>query len=155
MAAGAKPAEEMNQWLGAGDLTVLPMADDLLARSQVPCKVFEAMAVGLPVLAGAVSDLPEIVSGAGETFQPDDAEELRARLMRLWNDPDRMQACGREARRRCVDQYSLFAMERGLGAALESIEKGSAPADSRAAGPAHGEAMSSKSLSGESGCPPA
>lgn len=156
VAAGAKPAVEMNQWLGAGDLTVLPMADDLLARSQVPCKVFEAMAVGLPVLAGAVSDLPEIVEGAGETFEPGDAEELRKRLMSLWNDPGRMQAWGREARRKCAERFSLSAMERGLAAALESIAEGSgSPADRSAAGPAHGAAMSSRSLSGESGCPPA
>ncbi|NCC93588.1 MAG: glycosyltransferase [Opitutae bacterium] len=156
VAAGAKPAVEMNQWLGAGDLTVLPMADDLLARSQVPCKVFEAMAVGLPVLAGAVSDLPEIVEGAGETFEPGDAEELRKRLMSLWNDPGRMQAWGREARRKCTERFSLSAMERGLAAALESIAEGSGgPADRSAAGPAHGAAMSSRSLSGESGCPPA
>ena len=122
--AGAKPAGEMPRWLGAGDLAILPMADDLLARSQVPCKVFEAMAAGLPVLAGAVSDLPEIVSGAGGVFAPGNAEELRTRMQELWRDPARMAAVGREARRKCVEQYSCAATARGLAEALETVTAG-------------------------------
>lgn len=114
VAAGAKPAEEMPKWLGAGDLTILPMTDDLLAHSQVPCKVFEAMAMGLPVLAGAVSDLPEIVEGAGEVFSAGDVAAL-ADILRRWRvEPKKVGAYSQEARRRCVERYSFDAMRRDL-----------------------------------------
>jgi len=114
VAPGAKPAGEMNRWLGGGDLTVLPMTDDLLAQSQVPCKVFEAMSMGLPVLAGAVSDLPEIVEGAGEVFPAGDTIAL-ANVLRQWQlDPEKMILYGQEARRRCVERYSFDVMRQKL-----------------------------------------
>lgn len=122
VAAGAKPSAEMPRWLGAGDLAVLPMSNDLLARSQVPCKVFEAMAVGLPVLAGAVSDLPEIVSGAGAVFPAGDVGAM-AEFLRGWRAaPDMLAAYGREARRRCVERYGFDVMRRDLVRAMQELE---------------------------------
>lgn len=121
VAAGAKPAGEMSKWLGAGDLTILPMTDDLLAHSQVPCKVFEAMAMGLPVLAGAVSDLPEIVAGAGEVFPAGDVNAL-AEILRRWHEePEKVETYRREARRRCVKQYGVDVMRRDLLRAMEHL----------------------------------
>jgi glycosyltransferase involved in cell wall biosynthesis len=121
VATGAKPVGEMPRWLGAGDLAVLPMSDDELARSQVPCKVFEAMAMGLPVLAGAVSDLPEIVQGAGAVFDPRDVGGLAEILKSLWGDTLRLEGLGREARRRCVERYSAETMKRNLVAAVAGL----------------------------------
>lgn len=121
VAAGAKPAGEMPRWLGAGDLTILPMADDLLAHSQVPCKVFEAMAMGLPVLAGAVSDLPEIVVGAGEVFPAGDVGAL-AEILREWRAaPEKVAAYGQEARRRCVERYGFDVMRKDLMRAMQDL----------------------------------
>ena len=131
LAAGAKPAMEMPRWLGAGDLTILPMRDDLLAQSQVPCKVFEAMAIGLPVLAGAVSDLPEIVTGAGEVFPAGDVGALAEILKRWRMQPARVNDYSREARQRCLASYSSGVMRQELIRVLEGImeepQEGSQP----------------------------
>ena len=121
VATGAKPAAEMPRWLGAGDMAVLPMSEDLLSQSQVPCKVYEAMAVGLPVLAGEVSDLPEIVAGAGEVFPVGDAAALAGILRRWGMEPEKMAAYGSEARRRCLERFSFAAMSRDLLAAVDGL----------------------------------
>lgn len=119
VSTGAKPAIQMPRWLGAGDLAIIPMSNDLLAHSQVPCKVFEAMAVGLPILAGAVSDLPEIVAGAGEVIPAEDVASL-ADILRWWHSkPDKMTVFGQEARRRCIELYSSDLMRRNLMRAME------------------------------------
>lgn len=121
VAAGNRPLDEMPRWLGAGDFTVLPLADDLLAQSQVPCKVFEAMAMGLPVLASQVSDLPEIVAGAGATFPAGDVDAL-AGLLRQWiREPSVLAAYAREARRRAVESYSASVMRSQLLAAVARL----------------------------------
>ena len=121
VAAGNRPLDEMPRWLGAGDFTVLPLADDLLAQSQVPCKVYEAMAMGLPVLASQVSDLPEIVAGAGATFPAGDAEAL-AGLLRQWiREPSVLAAYAQEARRRAVELYSSSVMRSQLLAAVDRL----------------------------------
>lgn len=123
LALGAKPAKEMPYWLGAGDLSVLPMSNDLLAQSQVPCKVFESMAMGLPVLAGDVSDLPEIVAGAGNVFPAGDSAALASILRRWGSDPDFMRRQGEQARERCVNHFSCAVMERELCGQMEALAR--------------------------------
>ena len=124
VAPGAKPAGEMPKWLGAGDMAVLPMSNNLLAQSQVPCKVFEAMAMGLPVLAGAISDLPDIVAGSGETFAPGNTHELVGGMRSLLANQFRMDAYGREARRRCEEEFSFRAMEQKLNTVMDGLKPG-------------------------------
>lgn len=121
VAAGAKPAGEMPRWLGAGDLAVLPMSNDLLSQSQVPCKVYEAMAVGLPVIVGAVSDLPEIVRDAGEVFAPGDMEALAAILRRWLDNPETIARFGQQARQTCETKYSANNMRQALIRLVEQL----------------------------------
>lgn len=117
---GGKPKEEMPYWLGAGDLTILPMRNTLLAQSQVPCKIFEAMSMGIPVIAGAVSDLPDILSGVGEVYPPEDENALVEILRRWLDQPERFQKMGLAARKKCLDQYSDTIMQSSL---LELVER--------------------------------
>lgn len=120
-ATGAKPAAEMPRWLGAGDWAVMPMSDDWLAQSQVPCKVYEAMAVGLPVMAGAVSDLPEILKGAGEVFPPGNTRAL-AEIMRRWAAmPEEGKALGHLARQKCRQLYGADVMKRQLAQVVDGL----------------------------------
>jgi glycosyltransferase involved in cell wall biosynthesis len=57
--------DDMPLYLGLGDVLIVPLTDTPLSQSQMPCKVFEAMAMGKPILANAVSDLPEVLEGCG------------------------------------------------------------------------------------------
>jgi glycosyltransferase involved in cell wall biosynthesis len=38
----------------------------------MPCKMFEAMAMGKPIVASAVSDLPEVLEDCGKSAAPGD-----------------------------------------------------------------------------------
>ncbi|MBU1908894.1 MAG: glycosyltransferase, partial [Verrucomicrobia bacterium] len=58
---GAQPAARMPEFLSLADLIVLPLKDTLLARSQMPCKIFEAMAMARPIIGTAISDLPLVL----------------------------------------------------------------------------------------------
>ena len=81
----------------------------------------EAMAMGLPVLASQVSDLPEIVAGAGATFPAGDVDAL-AGLLRQWiREPSVLAAYAREARRRAVESYSASVMRSQLLAAVARL----------------------------------
>ncbi|MDR0994104.1 MAG: glycosyltransferase family 4 protein [Verrucomicrobiota bacterium] len=124
VAAGPKPAGEMPVWLGAADACILPLSTDLLAQSQVPCKVYEAMASGLAVAASAVSDLPEVLEGAGRTFSADDPAALLG-ILREWSEhPEIMSVLGRAARERAVGLYSLARMQDDLLRVVEDVWRG-------------------------------
>jgi glycosyltransferase involved in cell wall biosynthesis len=100
--------------LGARLLEGVPDADlpGLLAAAEVfaspssyegfGLSVAEAMAVGLPVVAGDSSSEPEVVGDAGILVEPRDAASLEVALSRLLGDPAERRRLGEAARRRAA-----------------------------------------------------
>jgi len=114
IALGAQPKSSMPRFLDLADLVVLPLQDTLLARSQVPCKVFEAMAMAKPIIASAVSDLPAMLEGCGWVVPPGDVEALARQIDEVFRDPVEAGRRGEAARLRCRERYAQEATEREL-----------------------------------------
>jgi glycosyltransferase involved in cell wall biosynthesis len=70
-----------------------------------PTVVLEAMRAGCPVAATAVGDLPFVIADGknGYLVAPGDADGLRARLVRLLEDPSTRNRLGAAARRRAAE----------------------------------------------------
>lgn len=119
---GPRPHDEMPVFLALADAVALPQRVTPATRAQVPGKVFEAMAMACPILATAVSDLPEILDGCGRVVPPGSIDALAQGLETLFTRPDEARALGREARRRCERLYSWDAMEALLAERLERWE---------------------------------
>ncbi len=111
---GPQPKDAMPRFLGLGDLVVLPQRDTLLAQSQVPCKVFEAMAMARPIIATAVSDLPSILEGCGWIVPADNAAVLAGAIEHVLNHPEEGYAKGALAREKCLLHYSADVTSRKL-----------------------------------------
>lgn len=105
-AAAGEIHRKMPLYLSLGDVLAVPLADTPLARSQMPCKVFEAMAMGKPVVANAVSDLPEVLEGCGHLVPPGVAAAAAVAFRRIWDHPEEAAEMGCRARARCVEKYS-------------------------------------------------
>lgn len=103
--AGAQPKAAMPRYLDLADVVALPFEDTPLARTQTPCKIFEAMAMAKPIVATAVADLPLILQGCGRVVPPGDAIALAAALGDLLERAD-SSGVGARARARCVEVYS-------------------------------------------------
>jgi glycosyltransferase involved in cell wall biosynthesis len=76
---------------------------------QVPAKIFDAMALGRPIVSTAVSMIPEIIGGCGVLVPPGDVVALATALRRLLDDPVAAAELGRRARERCQAHYSFTA----------------------------------------------
>ena len=105
-AIGPRPKAEMPQHLGLADLVVLPLNNDLLAQTQMPCKVFEAMAMAKPIIASAVADMPRILDQCGWTVPPDDADALARQIQWVFDHPQESAEYGEKARKACAEKYS-------------------------------------------------
>lgn len=117
----AKVHGHMPLYLDAGDLVVLPLRDTLLAQSQMPIKLFEAMAMAKPIIATAVADLPLILSGCGKVVPPGDANALASAIQTVFTNPDRAYEMGVAARERCLREYSREVTERKLVDLIEGL----------------------------------
>ena len=104
-AIGPRPKAEMPRYLGLADLVVLPLNNDLLAQTQMPCKVFEAMAMAKPIIASNVADMPQVLDGCGWIVPPDDTESLARQIGWVFAHPQEAAKFGQRARQTCVDKY--------------------------------------------------
>ena len=85
-AVGPRPHSEMPSFLAASDMVVLPQRKTLFAKAQVPAKVFEAMAMGKPIISTSISDLPEILDRCGIVIEPNlDTTNLENQIKILVN----------------------------------------------------------------------
>jgi glycosyltransferase involved in cell wall biosynthesis len=107
------------------DLFALPSVNEGISNT-----ILEAMASGLPVVAGRVGGNPElVVDGAtGALYDPADPAALESALWLYLTDPDLRRAHGRAARDRVVQNFSLEAMvQRYLGLYDELLNTGPSP----------------------------
>lgn len=110
----AQPHSRMPEFLALADLVVLPQRDTPYGQAQVPGKLFEAMAMAKPIVATAVSDLPEILSGCGWIVAAGRPEMLAQAIQGVIDNRAEAGERGWQAREKCVAQYSFQAMERIL-----------------------------------------
>jgi glycosyltransferase involved in cell wall biosynthesis len=111
---GRVPIAEVPAYLSAADVVVVPQRESPDTRGQVPAKLFDAMALGRPIVSTRVSMIPEILEGCGGLVAPGDVAGLAAAIGHLLDHPAEADALGRAARRRAVERYSFEAARRDL-----------------------------------------
>jgi glycosyltransferase involved in cell wall biosynthesis len=107
----------------AADVIAIPQLDDEAAHHQMPLKAVDAMAMGRPVVASAVSDLPAVLDGCGRLVPPGDPAALAVAIDDLLRDEPQARELGDRARARCLERYSY---ER-VGEQLAEIVRAVAP----------------------------
>ncbi len=101
------PYSDMPMLLAAADVVAIPQLDTEAARHQMPMKVYDAMAMGKPIVASTVSDLPLALDGCARLVPPGDVGQLTEAICGLLEHPEEAQALGKKARARCLEQYSM------------------------------------------------
>jgi glycosyltransferase involved in cell wall biosynthesis len=85
------------------------------------------MAMGRPVVASAVSDLPEVLDGCGRLVPPGDGAALAAALGELLADSAQARELGDRARARCLERYSYERVGEQLAGIVGSVARTSSP----------------------------
>jgi glycosyltransferase involved in cell wall biosynthesis len=106
--------DDVPRYLIGADVVAVPQRATSETIGQVPAKLFDAMALARPIVATAVSMIPEILDGCGIVVAPGDVRLLSAALGRILADRDTAAALGRRARARCEAEYSFAVARRRL-----------------------------------------
>jgi glycosyltransferase involved in cell wall biosynthesis len=115
------PFEQVPTLLSAADIVAVPQRDTPDTAGQVPAKIFDAMALGRPVVSTRVSMIPEILDGCGLLVEPGDVPGLAGAIGRLLADSAQAEALGAKARERCVERYSYQAAREALFPLIDRV----------------------------------
>jgi glycosyltransferase involved in cell wall biosynthesis len=118
---GKIPFADVPRYLAAADVVAVPQRDTSDTRGQVPAKIFDAMALGRPIISTRVSMIPEILDGCGLLVAPGDVAALAQGIAHLVDYPEEAAALGARARERCVARYSFAAARRDLFPLVERV----------------------------------
>jgi glycosyltransferase involved in cell wall biosynthesis len=91
------PRAELLGLLRGTDAVVIPLRRNDLFKGAIPSKIFEALALGKPLLLGVEGEAKKLFideGGAGLAFMPEDAEDLARCVERLAVDRVGLQRMG-------------------------------------------------------------
>jgi glycosyltransferase involved in cell wall biosynthesis len=118
---GEIPFDDVPRFLAAADVVAVPQRATSDTRGQVPAKLVDAMAMARPIVATAVSMIPEMLDGCGVVVPPDDPPALAKAIGGLLADPPRAEDLGRRARQRCIEQYSFTSARQTLFPLIDDL----------------------------------
>jgi glycosyltransferase involved in cell wall biosynthesis len=122
------PYGELPALLAAADVVAIPQLDTPAASHQMPMKVYDAMAMGRPIVASTVSDLPAVLEDCARLVPPADVDSLAKAIEHLLRNPVEAQELGQRARAKCEKNFSmkrvgealLSAVDKALGKDLQA-----------------------------------
>jgi glycosyltransferase involved in cell wall biosynthesis len=115
------PYVSLPELLAAADVVAIPQLDKEGARHQMPMKVYDAMAMGKPIVASAVSDLPATLEGCARLVPPGDVGRLTAAIRDLLEHPAEARTLGERARARCLEKYSMRQVADALSEVVNRV----------------------------------
>jgi glycosyltransferase involved in cell wall biosynthesis len=104
---GMIPFMRIPDYLACSDLIVIPQKNIVSNHAQVPAKLFDAMAMGKPIISTRISDMPEILRDCGFVVEPGDPKDLAQKIHYVLENPLVAKKIGEKARMRCIRKYSL------------------------------------------------
>ncbi len=118
---GPVPNHEVRERLQAADLFVLPCRIAKSGdRDGIPVVLMEAMASGVPVIAGDIPSIRELVAHehSGLLVAPESGAELGAAITRMLRDDEARDRMARGGRARVVEEFDLSLNVGRIAAAI-------------------------------------
>jgi len=115
------PFGKLPEYLSAADIIAIPQRLTSDSIGQIPARLFDAMAMGKPIIATRVSDIPEVLGGCGYLVDPNEPSQLADAVLHIMNHSDEALLKGLAARERCKQMYDIHNLESGLCELVEQV----------------------------------
>ena len=116
-----QPVEKMPELVSAAHVIVVPQRDTLTAQAQFPLKLTDGMAMAKPILSTRVGDIPDILNHTGYLVAPNSPDQLAAKIQWIFQNYQEALDRGQQARKRCVELYSVETMATTLSQVIASL----------------------------------
>ena len=115
------PFDKLPEYLSAADIIAIPQRLTSDSIGQIPARLFDAMAMGKPIIATRVSDIPEVLGDCGYLVDPNKPSQLADAVLHIMNHSDEALLKGLAARERCKQMYDIHNLESGLCKLVEQV----------------------------------
>jgi glycosyltransferase involved in cell wall biosynthesis len=119
--------DDLGRALSPLDVVAIPQSTDITAKYQSPAKLLDAMAAGLPIVAGDSGDASELVGEGGILVPPGDMKALVAAIEGL-RDPHLRASLGTSTFRRYHKEFRLPSwrpvFQHVVASAIEHAQRG-------------------------------
>lgn len=114
------PHDRMPSYLAALDVSVVHLKPEPLFRTVIPSKIFESMAMGVPLLMAVEGESAEVVAeaGAGLCVPSGDAAAMVEAVRTLRADPEARRAMGERGMRAVRERYDRRRLAEAVLASL-------------------------------------
>ncbi|MEM1370074.1 MAG: glycosyltransferase, partial [Cyanobacteria bacterium P01_H01_bin.15] len=82
----AYPYQQMPEVISAAHMIVVPQRDVPAAQAQFPLKLTDGMAMGKPIMATRVGDIPNILADTGYLCEPESPPQLATQIQNIFLD---------------------------------------------------------------------
>jgi glycosyltransferase involved in cell wall biosynthesis len=109
---GQQPKERMPLFLSATDACLVLLIKSELFKTVLPSKIFEAMAMGRPIVLGVEGESRELIEegGCGMCIEPENDEELAEAILNLAKNPDMAKKLGEQGKRYVASRFDREAL---------------------------------------------
>ena len=114
---GRIPYQQAHRYLALGDVAVAPK----MSLTEGNGKIYNYMAMGLPVVAFDAEPNREILGDLGIYARHGDSDDFAARVIEVLNLPDQGQALGEQLRRHAIEELSWSARVQELLAVYDGV----------------------------------
>ncbi|MTJ11704.1 glycosyltransferase family 4 protein [Anabaena sp. UHCC 0187] len=115
------PIDVMPNVVAAAHIIVIPQKNTPTTLAQFPLKLTDGMAMGKPILATKVGDIPSILAETGYLVDPSSPEQIADQIQLIFADLEQAEERGKKARVRCVEKYSLETMASTLNEVISRL----------------------------------
>jgi glycosyltransferase involved in cell wall biosynthesis len=117
------PFNKLPEYLSAADIIAIPQRLTSDSIGQIPARLFDAMAMGKPIIATRISDIPEVLGDCGYLVDPNKPSQLADAVLHIMSHFNEALLKGLAARERCKQMYDMHNLESGLCKLVEQVTK--------------------------------
>lgn len=123
-----QPKVRMREFWALSDVSLVLLKKSDLFKTVIPSKIFESLAMAKPIVLGVEGESADLLQAAqaGLCIEPEDADQLVARVLELSRDTQLCLRLGRNGRRFVMEQFDRIVLARKLASVIEMVCGGSA-----------------------------
>jgi glycosyltransferase involved in cell wall biosynthesis len=118
-----QPKSRMRELWALSNVSLVLLKKSDLFKTVIPSKIFESLAMAKPIILGVEGESAELIQGAqaGICIQPEQADELAARVLELSNNPELCHQLGRNGRKYVIEHFNRTVLARKLTSVIETV----------------------------------